>query len=294
MPRCDLKHRRPDCGSAVRGARDERRGAAACRKRFRGTTSGFECATGPACWREWRPFLGGTHRHFLGHPARRPRGRDSVPLILMIHDAPNEAMAKRAGADRAAGGREGAAGDVPGRKLRVRASKTPEFHADPLLFDSTNGQSPAGQPARGAAERAGAGPRALLARELLPRLTPEETGRVRRTALRADRLRGAAPLHGRGDRPETRWQAFAATPTTSTCRSSRIDDRVHVMRLDRGPTASFKDFAARMMARLIGRFVREDGPAADHSHRHQRRHRLGGGQRLSRRARHPRDRALSR
>jgi threonine synthase len=31
------------------------------------------------------------------------------------------------------------------------------------------------------------------------------------------------------------------------------------MRLDRGPTASFKDFAARMMARLIGRFVREAG-----------------------------------
>ena len=36
-------------------------------------------------------------------------------------------------------------------------------------------------------------------------------------------------------------------------------DRVHVMRLDQGPTASFKDFAARMMARLIGRFLREDG-----------------------------------
>lgn len=39
----------------------------------------------------------------------------------------------------------------------------------------------------------------------------------------------------------------------------RVYDRVHVMRLDRGPTASFKDFAARMMARLIGRFVRETG-----------------------------------
>lgn len=38
----------------------------------------------------------------------------------------------------------------------------------------------------------------------------------------------------------------------------KVFDRVHVMRLDRGPTASFKDFAARMMARLLGRFVRED------------------------------------
>jgi threonine synthase len=36
-------------------------------------------------------------------------------------------------------------------------------------------------------------------------------------------------------------------------------ERVHVMRLDRGPTASFKDFAARLMARLIGRFLREEG-----------------------------------
>ena len=36
-------------------------------------------------------------------------------------------------------------------------------------------------------------------------------------------------------------------------------ERVSVMRLDQGPTASFKDFAARMMARLIGRFVRENG-----------------------------------
>ena len=31
------------------------------------------------------------------------------------------------------------------------------------------------------------------------------------------------------------------------------------MRLDQGPTASFKDFAARLMARLIGRFLHEDG-----------------------------------
>ncbi|MCC6546383.1 threonine synthase [Candidatus Sumerlaeota bacterium] len=38
----------------------------------------------------------------------------------------------------------------------------------------------------------------------------------------------------------------------------QVFDRVYVMRLDRGPTASFKDFAARMMARLISQFLRED------------------------------------
>jgi threonine synthase len=36
-------------------------------------------------------------------------------------------------------------------------------------------------------------------------------------------------------------------------------DRASVMRLDHGPTCSFKDFAARMMALLIGRFLRETG-----------------------------------
>jgi threonine synthase len=38
-----------------------------------------------------------------------------------------------------------------------------------------------------------------------------------------------------------------------------VYDRVHVMRLDQGPTASFKDFAARMMARLVGHFLRQEG-----------------------------------
>ena len=36
-------------------------------------------------------------------------------------------------------------------------------------------------------------------------------------------------------------------------------DRVHCLRLDCGPTASFKDFAAQMMARMFGLFLRETG-----------------------------------
>lgn len=38
-----------------------------------------------------------------------------------------------------------------------------------------------------------------------------------------------------------------------------VHDRTYVMRLDQGPTASFKDFAARMMGRLIQYYLREDG-----------------------------------
>ena len=37
----------------------------------------------------------------------------------------------------------------------------------------------------------------------------------------------------------------------------RVEGRRHLMRLDRGPTASFKDFAARMMARWMGAFMQD-------------------------------------
>jgi len=40
-----------------------------------------------------------------------------------------------------------------------------------------------------------------------------------------------------------------------------VDGRRHIMRLDRGPTASFKDFAARMMARMMGSL--HDGSKGD-------------------------------
>ncbi len=39
----------------------------------------------------------------------------------------------------------------------------------------------------------------------------------------------------------------------------RVDGERHLLRLDRGPTASFKDFAARFMGRALGRLVRERG-----------------------------------
>jgi threonine synthase len=41
----------------------------------------------------------------------------------------------------------------------------------------------------------------------------------------------------------------------------QVTGRLHLMRLDRGPTASFKDFAARMMARWMGALLREHGGA---------------------------------
>ncbi len=40
----------------------------------------------------------------------------------------------------------------------------------------------------------------------------------------------------------------------------RVTERRYVMRLDQGPTASFKDFAARMMGRMLGRLVKPGEP----------------------------------
>ena len=39
----------------------------------------------------------------------------------------------------------------------------------------------------------------------------------------------------------------------------RVDGPRHLMRLDQGPTASFKDFAARFMGRALGRLVQRRG-----------------------------------
>jgi len=39
----------------------------------------------------------------------------------------------------------------------------------------------------------------------------------------------------------------------------RVDGPRHLMRLDQGPTASFKDFAARFMGRALGRLVKQRG-----------------------------------
>ncbi len=41
-----------------------------------------------------------------------------------------------------------------------------------------------------------------------------------------------------------------------------VHDNVHLLRLDRGPTASFKDFAARLLARWVGALAREDAQRA--------------------------------
>ena len=127
----------------------------------------------------------------------------------------------------------------------------------PLLFNSTNGQSPAVN-LREAFLEGLAPDRGLYFPEKFPRLTPDEIAAF--TAL---------PYHEIAFRVLSKYTdgIVPADALAAICRAAydftvpleKVYDRVHVMRLDQGPTASFKDFAAQMMGRLMGRFLQEDG-----------------------------------
>ncbi len=125
------------------------------------------------------------------------------------------------------------------------------------LFHSTNGQSPAVN--LRVALMAGLAPdRGLYFPEQFPTLAPAEIAAFAQLPYSEIAFRVLAK-YTEG--------ILSADALAAMCREAynfdlpleRVYDRVHVMRLDQGPTASFKDFAARMMARLLGRFLHEDG-----------------------------------
>ncbi|MEO7299018.1 MAG: threonine synthase [Verrucomicrobiota bacterium] len=126
-----------------------------------------------------------------------------------------------------------------------------------LLFRSTNAQSPAVN-LRDAMLIGQAPDRGLYFPEKFPRLTPEEIAEF-----------AILPYHEIAFRVLSRFTAgvIPDAALAAMCREAynfvvpleKTYDRVHVMRLDQGPTASFKDFAAQMMARLFGHFLRETG-----------------------------------
>jgi threonine synthase len=126
-----------------------------------------------------------------------------------------------------------------------------------LLFRSTNAQSPAVN-LREAFLRGQAPDRGLYFPESFPKLTADEIAAFAKL-----------PYHEIAFRVLSKYTdgIIPADVLAAICRDAynfeipleKVYDRVHVMRLDQGPTASFKDFAARMMARLMGRFLQEDG-----------------------------------
>jgi threonine synthase len=127
----------------------------------------------------------------------------------------------------------------------------------PLLFRSTNGQSPAVNLRE--AFHAGLAPdRGLYLPEKFPNLAPDEITEFAKLSYHEIAFR-VLSKYTAGIISDTDLAAMCHSAYNFNIPLERIYDRVFLMRLDQGPTASFKDFAAQMMARMFGQFLRDDG-----------------------------------
>ena len=126
-----------------------------------------------------------------------------------------------------------------------------------LLFRSTNGQSPAVN-LRDAMMIGQAPDRGLYFPEAFPRFTLEEIAAFAPLDYHEIAFR-VISRYADGVIPDDAIAAMCREAYDFVIPLEKTYDRVHVMRLDQGPTASFKDFAAQMMARMFGHFLRETG-----------------------------------
>jgi threonine synthase len=120
-----------------------------------------------------------------------------------------------------------------------------------LLFSSTNRESPAVN-LREALLEGQAPDRGLYFPEAFPRLTPDEIAAFAGLPYHEIAFRVLSKFT-RNILPDADLAAMCREAYTFDVPIEKIHDHVHLMRLDQGPTASFKDFAAQMMARLFGR-----------------------------------------
>jgi len=126
-----------------------------------------------------------------------------------------------------------------------------------LLFRSTNGQSPAVN-LREALLAGQAPDRGLYFPEAFPRLSQDEIAAFARLPYSEIAFR-VLSRYTDGILGSDTLAAMCRDAYNFDVPLEKVYDRVHVMRLDQGPTASFKDFAAQMMARMFGHFLRETG-----------------------------------
>ncbi len=126
-----------------------------------------------------------------------------------------------------------------------------------LLFHSTNGKSPAVN-LRAAMLQGQAPDRGLYFPDKFPQLTHQEIAEFAKLPYHEIAFRVLSKFTT-GIVPEADLAAMCREAYNFPVPLEVITGRTFLMRLDQGPTASFKDFAAQMMARLFGRFLREDG-----------------------------------
>lgn len=125
------------------------------------------------------------------------------------------------------------------------------------MFHSTNGQSPAAN-LREALIEGLAPDRGLYFPKQFPRLTPAELAAFSRLPYHEIAFRVLSKFT-EGIVPGAELAKMCSEAYNFPVPLEVINFRTFLMRLDQGPTASFKDFAAQMMARLFGKFLREDG-----------------------------------
>lgn len=128
---------------------------------------------------------------------------------------------------------------------------------DPLLFESTNQQAPAVN-LREALLKGQAPDRGLYLPRRFPRLEPEQIASFSRLKY-AEIAALVLGRYTRGILDSKTLAKICEDAYPFEVPLEQVYGRVHVMRLDRGPTASFKDFAARFMARVISHFLAETG-----------------------------------
>ncbi len=127
----------------------------------------------------------------------------------------------------------------------------------PILFRSTNGQSPTVNLRE--ALLAGLAPdRGLYLPESFPELTFEEIAAFAKLPYHEIAFRVLSKFT-EGIIPDAELAVMCRSAYNFPVPLEIVNVRVFLMRLDQGPTASFKDFAAQMMARMFGRFLQEDG-----------------------------------
>ena len=100
--------------------------------------------------------------------------------------------------------------------------------------------------------------RGLYFPQQFPRLSPQEIAAFANLPYHEIAFRVLSKFT-QGIIPDNDLAAMCRDAYNFTIPLEKIYGRVFLMRLDQGPTASFKDFAAQMMARMFGRFLREDG-----------------------------------
>src|SRR5882672_3438211 len=127
----------------------------------------------------------------------------------------------------------------------------------PLVFQSTNGQSPAVN-LREALLAGQAPDRGLYFPEQFPTASPDELAAFAKLPYHEIAFRGLSKFTD-GIIPKDDLAVMCHEAYNFPVPLEIIRERIFLMRLDQGPTASFKDFAAQMMARMFGRFLREDG-----------------------------------